>query len=78
MEFVEEVITIGGGQPDFLGASFSGRVFSAPVFSVSRSLGLRATKKLRVITALVGSLPEIDFGADIVDFLAVYEVSLEI
>jgi hypothetical protein len=26
MRFVVEVITVGGGLPDFLGASFSGRV----------------------------------------------------
>jgi hypothetical protein len=36
---VVEVITIGGDLPDFLGASCPGRVFSAPVVSVSMSLG---------------------------------------
>jgi hypothetical protein len=76
MRFVVEVITIGGGLPDFLGASFSGRVLCVSVDSVSMSLVLRGAKKLRVITAFVGSLPVADFGADIVDFLAVCEVSL--
>jgi hypothetical protein len=61
-----EVITLGGG----LGASCSGRLFSVPVDSVSMSLVVRGAKKLRVITALVGSLPAADFGTDIVDFLA--------
>jgi hypothetical protein len=51
-------------------------VFSGPVVSVSMSLVLRAAKKLRVGIALVGSLSTVDFGADIVDFLAVCEVSL--
>jgi hypothetical protein len=54
------------------------RVFSAPVASVSMSLVLRCAKKLRVITALVGSWPAADFWTDIVDFLTVCEVSLEI
>jgi hypothetical protein len=71
MRFVVEFITIGGGLPDFLGASFPGRVFSAPVVSVSMSLVLRGAKKLRVITVLVGSLPAADFGAHIVESLAV-------
>jgi hypothetical protein len=74
---VVEVITIGGGLPDFLGASCSGSVFSAPVVSVSMLLVLRDAKKLLVITAFVGSLTAADFGTDIVDFLAVCEVSLE-
>jgi hypothetical protein len=43
-------------------------VFSAPVVSVSMLLVLRGAKKLRVITALVGSLPAADIRADIVDF----------
>jgi hypothetical protein len=53
-------------------------VFSASVASVSMSLVLRGAKKLRVIIVLVCSLPAADFGAYIVDFLAVCEVSLEI
>jgi hypothetical protein len=71
MSFVVEVINIGGGLPDFLGAFFSGIVFSV---SVGCEVVLRGTKKLRFITLLVGSLPAADFGADIVDFLAVCEV----
>jgi hypothetical protein len=71
MRFVVEVITIGGGLPDFLGASFSGRVFSVSVDSVSMSLVLRSAKKLRVGTVLVDNLPAADFGAHIVDSLAV-------
>jgi hypothetical protein len=78
MRFVVEVITTVGGLPEFLGASFSGKVFSAPVVSVSMSLVLRGAKKLRLITALVGSLPAANFEVDIVDFLAVSEASLEI
>jgi hypothetical protein len=65
-------------ESDYLRASFSGRVFSASVATVSMSLVLRGAKKLRVITVLVGSLPAADFGADIVDFLTVCEVSLDI
>jgi hypothetical protein len=78
MRFVVEVITVGGGLPDFLGASFSSRVLSVSEDSVSMSLVLRGAKKLRVITVLVGSLPAADFGADVIDFLSVCEVSLEI
>jgi hypothetical protein len=78
MSFVVEVITIGGGLSDFFGAPFSGRAFSAPVVSVSKLLVLRGAQNLRVIAALVGSLPAADFGTDIVEFLAVCEVSLEI
>jgi hypothetical protein len=74
MRFVVEVIIIGGGLPRFLEASFSGRMFSAPVVSMSMSLVLRGAKKLRVITALVGSLPAAEFGADIIDFLDVSKV----
>jgi hypothetical protein len=77
MRFVVEVITIGGGLPDFLGASFSGTVFSVSVDSVSMSLVLRGAKKLRVDIALVGSLQAANFGTDTVDFLNVCEVSLE-
>jgi hypothetical protein len=75
-----EVITIGGGLSHFLGASCSVRVFSAPVASVSMSMSLvqRGAKKLRVMAALVGALSAADFGIDIVDFLVVSEVSLEI
>jgi hypothetical protein len=78
MRFVVEIITIGGGLPDFLGASFSGRVLSVSVDSMSMSLVLRGAKKLRVITVLVCSLLVADFGADVMDFLAVCEVSLEL
>jgi hypothetical protein len=57
-----EVITIGGGLPDFIGASCSGSAFSAPEVSVYMSVVLRGAKKLRVITAFVGSLTAADFG----------------
>jgi hypothetical protein len=77
MNFMVQVITIGDGLRDFLGASFSGR-FSVSVDSVSMSLVLRCAKKLRVNTVLVGSLLAADFGADVIDFLSVREVSLEI
>jgi hypothetical protein len=56
---------------DFLGASCSGTVFSAPVVSVSMSLVLRGAKKLRVDTAFGGSLRAVDIEIDLVDFLAV-------
>jgi hypothetical protein len=75
MRFVAEVITIGGGLPDFLGACYSGSAYSAPVVSVI--LVLRGANKLRVVTAFAGSLKAADFGTDIVDFLAVCEVSSE-
>jgi hypothetical protein len=78
MRFVVEVIIFGGGLPDFQGASCSGSAFSAPVVSVSMSLVLRGSKKLRVDTALGGSLTAVDIVTDLVDFLAVCEVSLEI
>jgi hypothetical protein len=45
---------------------------------VSMSLVLRGAKRLRIITVLVSSWPAADSGADVVDFLAVCEVSLEI
>jgi hypothetical protein len=77
MRFEVEVIIIGGGLPDFLGASCFGSAFSAPVVSVSMSLILRGAKKLRVIAASVGSLKAADFGTDVVDSWAVYEVSSE-
>jgi hypothetical protein len=44
MRFVVEVITIGSGLLDFLGASFSGRVFSALVVSVSMSFVFRGSE----------------------------------
>jgi hypothetical protein len=44
MSFVVEVITIGGGLQDYLGAYFSGRVFSAPVVSVFMPVVLRDLK----------------------------------
>jgi hypothetical protein len=56
MRFVVEVIIIDGGLPDFLGASCSGSVYSAPAVSVSMSVVLRDAKKLRLITAFGGSL----------------------
>jgi hypothetical protein len=71
IKFVVEVITIGGGLPDFLGVSCSGSVFSAPVVSVSMSVVLRGAKKLRVDTAFGGSLTAADVGTDLVDFLTV-------
>jgi hypothetical protein len=77
MMFKIEVITIGGGLRDFLGASCSGSAFSAPVVSVSMSV-LRFAKKLRVGTAFGGSLAAEDVGTDLVDFLAGCEVSLEL
>jgi hypothetical protein len=46
MRFVVEVITVGGGLPDFLGASCSGRVLSVSVDSVSMSLVLRGAKNM--------------------------------
>jgi hypothetical protein len=46
MRFVMEVITIGGGLPDFLGASCSGSAFCAPVVSVSLSIVLSGAKIL--------------------------------
>jgi hypothetical protein len=75
IKFVVEVITIGGGLPDFLGASCSGSVFSAPVVPVSMSLVLRGSTKFRVIIALIGSLTVVSFGTDTIDVLAFYEVS---
>jgi hypothetical protein len=70
MEFVVEVIIIGGGLPGFLGGS----VFSAPVVSLSMSVVLRGAKKLPVNTAFGGSLTAADVGTDLIDFLAVFEV----
>jgi hypothetical protein len=56
MSFVVEVITIGGGLPEFLGACFSDSVSSAPVVSVSMSVVLGGAKKLQVNTAFGCSL----------------------
>jgi hypothetical protein len=77
MRFVKEFITIGGGLPDFLGASCSGSAFFAPVVSVSMSV-LRDAKQLRVGTAFGVILITADVGTGLTDFLAVCEVSLEI
>jgi hypothetical protein len=76
MRFVEEVITIRGGLPDFLGASCSGGVLSVPVVFVSISVLLRGAKKMQVTTAFGGSLTVANVETGLVDFLAVYEVSL--
>jgi hypothetical protein len=78
MRFVAKIIIIGAGLPGFLGASFSGSVFSVPVLSVSMSVVLRSAKKVQVNTAFGGSLTAADVGTDLVDFLAVCEVLLEI
>jgi hypothetical protein len=78
MRFVVEVSTTGGGLPSFLGASCPGRVFYAPVVSVSMSVVLRGAKKLRVDTAFRGSLTAPDVGTLLVDILLDCEVSLEI
>jgi hypothetical protein len=77
MRFVVDVITIGGHLPDFLGASCSRSAFCAPVDSVSMSAVLRGAKTLRVNTTFGGGLTAADVGTGLVDFLAVYEVSLE-
>jgi hypothetical protein len=53
---------------------YFGRVFSAPVFSVSMSLVLTGANELRVDTAFGGSLIAVDTGTILVDFLAVCEV----
>jgi hypothetical protein len=76
MRFVVEVITIGGGLSDFLGTSFSGRLFSVPVVSVSMSLVLRGAKKLRLDTTFGGCLIAVVIGTDFVYFLAICEVAL--
>jgi hypothetical protein len=56
MRFVVEVIIIGVGPADFLGASCSGGAFSAPVVSISMSEVLRGVKKLQVNIDFGGSL----------------------
>jgi hypothetical protein len=70
MGFVVEVIIIGGGLPDFLEASFSSRVFSAPAVSVSMPVVLRGAKQLRVDIAFGGSLKTADIGTVLVECLA--------
>jgi hypothetical protein len=77
MRFVVEVVTIGGGLPDFLAASYPSSAFSAPAVSVSVSVVLRGAKKLRVNTAFRGSLTAADVGTGLVDFLVVCKVSSE-
>jgi hypothetical protein len=77
VRFVVEVITIGDGLPDFLGASCFGSAFSASVVSVSMAVVHKGAKKLRVNTAFGGSLTTTDVRTGLVDFLAVCEVSLE-
>jgi hypothetical protein len=52
MRFVVEVVTIGDGLPDFLGASCSGSAFLASVVSVSMSVVLRCAKNLRTSSEL--------------------------
>jgi hypothetical protein len=56
MSFVVEIFPVGGGLPDFWGASCSGRMFSPAVVSVSMSVVLRGAKKLQVNTTFGGSL----------------------
>jgi hypothetical protein len=75
MRFVVAVI-ISGRLHDFLGASCSSSAFYAPVVSVCMSVFLRGAKKLRIDITFGGSLTGVDIGTDLVDFLAVCEVSL--
>jgi hypothetical protein len=75
--FVVEVITIGGDLPSFLEPP-APVVFSTLVVSVSMSVVLRGARNLRVNTAFGGSLTAADTGTGLVDFLAFYEVLLEI
>lgn len=49
-------------------------MFSAPAVSVSMSVVLRGTKKLRVNTDIEGSLANANVGTGLVDRLAVCEV----
>jgi hypothetical protein len=44
IRFVIEVLTIGGGPPNFLGASCSGSAFCALVVSMSTSVDLRVRR----------------------------------
>jgi hypothetical protein len=78
MRLVVEVISIGGGLRDILGAFCSSIAFSAPVVSLSVSVVLRGAKKLRVNTALGGRFRATDVGIGLVEFLAACEVSLEV
>jgi hypothetical protein len=78
MKLVVEAITVGGGLPEFPGVSCCGSAFSVPVGSVSTSEVLRGAKNLRTNTAFGGSLTAEDIGTVLVDFLADYEVSLEL
>jgi hypothetical protein len=75
---VVEVITIGDGLSDFLGASCSDRVFHAPAVSVSMAVILRGAKKLRVYTAFEGSMKAANIGTVLVEFLADCEVLSEL
>jgi hypothetical protein len=70
MRFVVEVISIGGGLPDFLGSACSSSLFSAQMVSVSMSVVLKSEKKLGVDTAFGGSLTAADLGTVLVDFSA--------
>jgi hypothetical protein len=78
INFVVEVITIGDGLPDFLGTSCSGRVFSVPAVSMVMSLVLTGAKKLRVGPAFGVCLTDVDIGTDLLDYMFVSEISLEI
>jgi hypothetical protein len=78
MRFVIEVITIGGGLPDYLRAFCSGSAFSAPVASVSVSLILRGAENLRVNTAFGGNLTAADIVTGLLEFLAVCKLLLGI
>jgi hypothetical protein len=62
MRLVVEAITVGGGLPEFPGASCCGSAFSVPVGSVSTSEVLRGAKNLRTSTAFGGSLTAEDIG----------------
>jgi hypothetical protein len=71
MRFVIKVVSIGGGPPDFLGASCSSSVFSAPEVFVSISVVLRGAKNLQVNADFGGNLTAADDGTGLVDLLAV-------
>jgi hypothetical protein len=62
MSFVTEVIIVDDVVPNYLGASCSGSVFSAPVVSVSMSEVVRGVKKLQVNIAFGGRLTAADVG----------------
>jgi hypothetical protein len=74
---VVEIITIGGGLSDFLGAFCSGRLFSVPGVSMSMSLFLMVAKKLRVGTVFGICLTAVDIKIDLVDTVVVSKVSLK-